>query len=118
MTDCRSEGTAPCSPLPSRIPPYCLYTMMRSVSRPDIVVAYHADRPVRLEHGEHHVLDVRHAVLAQGLPQLVVRDPGPQSVLLQDLSVVDEHDALAREQLGDAAAPDAPPVNHPMPADQ
>src|SRR6266550_2273142 len=91
---------------------------MRSVSRPDIVVAHHADRPVRLEHGEHHVLDVRHAVLAQGLPQLVVRDARPLAVLLEDLPVVDEHDALAREQLGDASAPDAPPVDHPVPSDQ
>src|SRR5206468_1519878 len=67
---------------------------------------------------EQHVLDVRYAVLAQGLPQLVVRDPGAQAVLLEDLSVVDEHDALAREQLRDSSAPDAPPVDHPMPADQ
>ncbi len=61
---------------------------MRPVAGLDIVVSHHADRPVRLEDAEHHVLDVRDAVLAQGLPQLVVRDPGPQSVLLEDLAVV------------------------------
>src|SRR5207253_1444232 len=72
----------------------------------------------RYGNGEHHVLDVRHAVLAQGLPQLVVRDPGSVAVLLEDLPVVDQHDALAREQLGDASAPDAPPVDHPVPSDQ
>src|SRR5213083_1665680 len=114
------EGPAPCSQLPAPslgVPSQGLDTSVRPVARLDVVVSHHADRSIRLEHGEHHVLEVRYPVLAQGLPQLVVRDPRPVAVLLEDLPVVDQHDALAREQLGDSPAPYAPPVNHAMPAD-
>src|SRR3989442_7992591 len=39
--------------------------------------------PVGLEHGEQHVLHVRHAVLAQRLHHLVAGDPGATQVRLE-----------------------------------
>src|SRR5438445_1899798 len=71
--------------------------VMGSHPRHEVVVADHADRSVGLEHGEQHVLDVRDAVLAQRLHHLVARDPGATQVRLEDIAVVDQHDAFAGE---------------------
>src|SRR6266571_9013570 len=61
----------------------------------EVVVPDHTDCPVWLEHGEHYVLDVRDAVLAQRLDQLVARDPAATQVSREDIAVVDQHDAFA-----------------------
>src|SRR5438309_8000682 len=92
--------------------------VMGSHPRHEVVVPDHTDRPVGLEHGEHYVLDVRDAVFAQRLDQLVARDPAATQVRLEDIAVVDQHDAFAGEQLREAAGPLPPPVDHAVPGDQ
>src|SRR5438445_13510134 len=91
--------------------------VMGSHPRHEVVVPDHTDRPVGLEHGEHYVLDVRDAVFAQRLDQLVARDPAATQVRLEDIAVVDQHDAFAGEQLREAAGPLPPPVDHAVPGD-
>src|SRR3989441_939992 len=92
--------------------------VMGSHPRHEVVIADHADRSVGLEYGEQHVLDVRDAVLAQRLHHLVARDPGATQVRLEDIAVVDQHDAFAGEQLREAAGPQPPPVDQPVLGDQ
>src|SRR5947207_5791652 len=91
---------------------------MRPGPRCDLVVADDAHRAVGLEHGEPHVADVGHAVLAEGLLQVLVCDPGALAVLVEGLAVVDEQDSLTRQQFRHAAAPEPPPVDDPVPGDQ
>src|SRR3989454_5488497 len=62
--------------------------VMGSHPRHEVVVADHADRPVWLEHGEQHVLHVRHAVLAQRLHHLVAGDPDRKSTRLNSSHLV------------------------------
>src|SRR2546422_2300712 len=83
----------------SRPPGECADPVVRTVARLHLVVADHADRAVGLEHGEPHVVDRPHAVLAQRLEQLVTRDPGARAVGIQHLAAVDQHDALAGQEL-------------------
>src|SRR5436309_3102612 len=81
-----------------------------------VIVADHTDGAIGLEHGEPDVFDAGHAVLAQRLQQVVPADAGTARVLFQHGAVIDEHDPLAREPLGDPAAVPAHGVDDRVPA--
>src|SRR5207237_9659354 len=97
------------------VPSQALDPAVRSVARGDVGVAYDTDRAVGLEHREQHVIGPRHAVLPERLQHLVARDAGATAMLVEDLAVVDQHDPLARDQLGEPAAPEPGRVDQPVP---
>src|SRR5207237_2255009 len=88
------------------VPPDRLDPAMGALARRDVVVSHDTDRAVGLEHREQHVIGPRHAVLPERLQHLVARDAGAMAMLVEDLAVVDQHDPLSRDQLGEPAAPE------------